>query len=240
MLTFFRRIRKELLGEGSASKYFLYAIGEILLVMIGILLALQVNNWNEERKKEAIEKDLLLGIKENILGNIEYLNAEIQRNRRLMNSAQVALNALDNDLPHHDSLDVHFARSSRIWNISFPRASFETLKSEGLRLIDSKELREQVINLFEKDYISLENFTEKKGDDFSANILFPAFMRNFRLGFGLAVPNNYDSLKDDAEFKNILYHGISTRWEIITKAEVIISESNFVIDRISEELGQTK
>ena len=240
MLTFFRRIRKSSLAQAAVPKYLLYAVGEILLVMIGILLALQVNNWNEERKKEAIEKDLLVGIKENILGNIDYINEEIQRNRRLMNSAEVALIALDNDLPHHDSLDVHFARSSRIWRISFPRASFETLKSEGLRLVDSKELREQIINLFEKDYISLENFTEKKGDDFSTNILFPSFMRNFRLGYGLAVPNNYGSLKDDIEFKNILYHGINTRWEIITKAEIIISESNFVIDRISEELGETE
>jgi hypothetical protein len=42
MLTFFRRFRKELLDRGSTSKYLLYAIGEILLVMIGILLALQV------------------------------------------------------------------------------------------------------------------------------------------------------------------------------------------------------
>jgi len=50
MLTFFRRIRKGFLVGGRASKYLLYAIGEIALVVIGILIALQVNNWNEERK----------------------------------------------------------------------------------------------------------------------------------------------------------------------------------------------
>jgi len=55
MLKFFRQTRQKLLSENSFSKYLLYAAGEILLVMIGILLALQVNNWNEERKLQAAE-----------------------------------------------------------------------------------------------------------------------------------------------------------------------------------------
>ena len=60
MLTFFRRIRKGLLGDGATSKYLLYAVGEILLVMIGILLALQVNNWNNERQKRDLETSTLI------------------------------------------------------------------------------------------------------------------------------------------------------------------------------------
>lgn len=56
MLKYFRTIRKKLIDEDNVRKYLLYAIGEIALVMIGILLALQVNNWNEERKQIAAEK----------------------------------------------------------------------------------------------------------------------------------------------------------------------------------------
>lgn len=62
MLKFFRKIRQQLLQEGSFQKYLLYAIGEIALVMIGILLALQVNNWNENRKKLSAEKTILKAI----------------------------------------------------------------------------------------------------------------------------------------------------------------------------------
>ena len=58
MIKFFRKIRHNLLSEGKTGKYLKYAIGEILLVMIGILLALQVNNWNELRKKEDAEIQL--------------------------------------------------------------------------------------------------------------------------------------------------------------------------------------
>jgi hypothetical protein len=50
MLHFFRQIRQRLLTDNKFSKYLLYAVGEILLVVIGILVALQIDNWNEERK----------------------------------------------------------------------------------------------------------------------------------------------------------------------------------------------
>ena len=50
MIKFFRTIRQKLLSEGNTGKYLKYAIGEILLVVIGILIALQVNTWNEKRK----------------------------------------------------------------------------------------------------------------------------------------------------------------------------------------------
>mgnify|MGYP001591841413 CR=1 FL=1 len=56
MIKFFRRIRQGLLSENKFSKYLLYAIGEIILVVIGILIALQINNWNEKRKNDNIKQ----------------------------------------------------------------------------------------------------------------------------------------------------------------------------------------
>ena len=59
MLKFFRKIRQNLIGKGDAKKYLLYAIGEILLVVIGILIALQINNWNQNRLNQIKELDYL-------------------------------------------------------------------------------------------------------------------------------------------------------------------------------------
>lgn len=53
MIKLFRNIRQNLLAEGKTTKYFKYAIGEIFLVVIGILIALNINNWNEQKKNEA-------------------------------------------------------------------------------------------------------------------------------------------------------------------------------------------
>ena len=52
MIKFFKKIRQNILSEGKTGKYFKYAIGEIVLVVIGIVIALQLNNWNESRKNE--------------------------------------------------------------------------------------------------------------------------------------------------------------------------------------------
>ena len=52
MIKFFRQIRKTLINQNNMGKYFKYAIGEILLVVIGILIALQINIWNEQKKEQ--------------------------------------------------------------------------------------------------------------------------------------------------------------------------------------------
>jgi len=71
MIKFFRSIRKTLLNEGKTSKYFKYAIGEIILVVIGILIALQINNWNALKKQESnnifLSKRLLVETDKNII-----------------------------------------------------------------------------------------------------------------------------------------------------------------------------
>jgi hypothetical protein len=77
MLTFFRRIRKGLLGEGATSKYLLYAIGEMALVVIGILIALQINNWNENRIDRLDEKQIL-----------HHLHEEFQLNKIKLNEVR--------------------------------------------------------------------------------------------------------------------------------------------------------
>ena len=69
MIKFFRKIRYDLMGQGKTGKYLKYAIGEIVLVMIGILLALQVNTWNEERKIRRTEKKVLNDLKEEFVLN---------------------------------------------------------------------------------------------------------------------------------------------------------------------------
>ena len=71
MIKFFRKIRQNLLMENKTGKYFKYAIGEILLVVIGILIALQVNNLNESSKNDVKAEKFLMKLKNQIERNIE-------------------------------------------------------------------------------------------------------------------------------------------------------------------------
>ena len=74
MIKFFRKIRQNLLNENKTSKYLKYAIGEIVLVVIGILIALQINTWNEERKTKIEETSALENIQRDFKKNKELLN----------------------------------------------------------------------------------------------------------------------------------------------------------------------
>jgi hypothetical protein len=73
MLRFFRQIRQRLLTDNKFSKYLLYAIGEILLVVIGIMIALQIDNWNEQRKDSVKEKEYLTLLTLELKTEIQYL-----------------------------------------------------------------------------------------------------------------------------------------------------------------------
>ena len=105
MLTFLRKIRKSLIESGSTRKYLLYAIREILLVMIGILLALQVNNWNLHRletiEEQSILKDLFVEFKANERDIIRNKKAHalfyssIEELQSISNSNKISSNQID-------------------------------------------------------------------------------------------------------------------------------------------------
>ena len=84
MLTLFKRIRENLISDGKMTKYILYAIGEIFLVVVGILIALKVNNWNENNKAKAIELRALIDLKQ------EFENNEIQF-KKIIESKSISL-----------------------------------------------------------------------------------------------------------------------------------------------------
>ncbi|TXG34562.1 DUF6090 family protein [Seonamhaeicola maritimus] len=97
MIKFFRKIRQNSLSEGKTGKYLKYAIGEIILVVIGILLALQINNWNEARKNRVLEKEYLIRLLEDLEHDQKDLTQVITNNAINLILAEDALNKLGAD-----------------------------------------------------------------------------------------------------------------------------------------------
>ena len=95
MIKFFRKIRQKLLSENKFSKYLIYAIGEIVLVVIGILIALQINNWNEESKTRDSEQALLHQLSQEFESNLAQLNQKIRMRELMISSAKKLLNMID-------------------------------------------------------------------------------------------------------------------------------------------------
>jgi len=85
-----------------------FAIGEIALVVVGILIALQINNWNEFKKDRVVENKHLNELKENINTNLVRLKDEIKKEHKSIAEINLIVEHLDHRRAYHDSLDAHF------------------------------------------------------------------------------------------------------------------------------------
>ena len=134
MIKFFRKIRQQLLTENKFSKYLLYAIGEIVLVVIGILLALQINTWNDNRKKnnqvKSYAQKLILDLKEDIR-DVKWIKWQAE-------AAYLRLDSLANytrllSIDEYKNLDLYvLTLNARYRPYRWNRASHEELKSTGI------------------------------------------------------------------------------------------------------------
>ena len=95
MIKFFRHIRQKLIMENKTSKYLKYAIGEIVLVVIGILIALQINNWNENRKFNSLKKVYIERLIEDLKQDTIRINTLIHETNRQQRNIETVITQLD-------------------------------------------------------------------------------------------------------------------------------------------------
>ncbi len=204
MIKFFRKIRQELLANNKVSKYLLYAIGEIALVVIGILIALQINNNNEERKLHTLQIQSLQEIKRALVSDLKDIDFNARRHRDAQISTDIILNALNTDLPYHDSLGVHFERTTNITIFLPSLGPYETLKARGLDLIESDTLRNAISGYYEqaiKFAMAFEDANLRMWP-FKTELVLDYF--DEFLMFDTATPVDYEKLKNDRRFKSFL------------------------------------
>ena len=204
MLKFLRKFRLRLLSENKFSKYLLYAIGEIVLVVLGILIALQINTWNDARNLAAKELLLLAELKSNLETNLASLERDILIQIEGARHIDTLILHLESRLPYDPSLQLHLKQGEFAPDVILTSSAFETLKSSGLELIRSDSLRRQIINLFEVAYPYLMQETRRLEDQVWPAVVVPAMQRHFRIdGDGQPIPVDYQSLLSDTEFINM-------------------------------------
>jgi len=153
MISFLRRIRKKLANENKFLQYFSYALGEVVLVVIGILIALQINNWNEEKKLNKTEHILLKQILKSLKSDFGRTKF-IYENRALKKRSAIddLLNNLNQEeLPHDSILRPSFLNMTITLSFNYDKGAYESLKSHGLDIIRNDSLRQRIIRLYEND-----------------------------------------------------------------------------------------
>lgn len=158
MIKFFRKIRQQLLTENKFSKYLLYAIGEIVLVVIGILIALQINNWNENRKNHKKHIDYQLSLINDINKDIASIDTQLIFIEESIEQYNNFTKRLSQPNASNDTL-VKIAKYEFLGyfnNIdAFHTATFQTLLSTGDIGLFNENIRTQLIELNNQQQITL-------------------------------------------------------------------------------------
>ena len=155
MLRFFRQIRQHLLADNKFSKYLMYAVGEILLVVIGILIALQINNSNEDRIHRKQEKEFIESVKNDLKQDRDIFELNIAQLEPRMEAYQTLnkdlVDLYDNDRESLDSVFKAYFRSQRTF---YPiLGSYESAVSGNqLTNFRKKEVLQKIITLYNSTY----------------------------------------------------------------------------------------
>jgi len=160
MINFFRKIRKQLADDNKPLKYARYAIGEILLVVVGILIALQINNWNEQKKEEALEQEYYCRLLEDVDLDLEQINILIIESKVRLKASNQATRLLQKPVAYKIEIGEQIGKSIlSIYSDFRPNdAAFEDLKSgANINIIKDKSIIKALNYYFNKveGYISI-------------------------------------------------------------------------------------
>lgn len=214
MIKFFRQIRYNLMSENKTGKYLKYAIGEIVLVVIGILIALSINNWNEKSKMEDKQKVTVLSIIDELeMARIE-LNKNLEINELILNNISSYLDDSFNETKKNSSAVISLLGHNNT-KLDIPLVT-NVLNSNELSSLSDKELLKtlrDLNSLNESIGINeafLDDFWNSKTAEFliKKKYAYSAFDISGRKG--LANNQNYSELYNDDEYKNL----IAIKWAL--------------------------
>jgi len=214
-------------------KYARYAIGEIVLVVIGILIALSINNWNEQRKERILESEILADLLVDLNKDLAQMLEALENQKVTINAQRSIATALENNLPMTDSLRGQF------YSVALPFArienesTYDNLKTIGFGIIKNKEIRKGVQDLY-SFYKIFDKMTKLFNDEFLLTI-------NKEQAEHLMVnkgnyPRDYEALKDDFVFINTVHDQANINGYRLQQINEAIPKLNALIAVIEKEL----
>ncbi|MFK2821293.1 DUF6090 family protein [Flavobacteriaceae sp. LMIT009] len=243
MIKFFRKIRQKVLTENKFSKYLLYAIGEILLVMVGILLALQVNNWNEKRKLLLDERLILNGVLEDIKRDTIDLNFNMRGYQQQIELDSIILDHLINKKENSEL----FEKSFRLvitgdFILTLHTSSYDEAKLKGITTETNNPLWDRINRLYNFYYPELirfeHDFYTYKIDEYLFSVFDDVLEIDSLDGHPTINDKNYNELLAN---KNIHWKFRRTKFlhkGSLSRYNTVYSELLEIIDLIKIELNK--
>ena len=248
MIKFFRNLRLSLLGQNKTSKYVKYALGEIILVVIGILIALSLNNWNANRKLAQQETILLTNLKLEMEENLLLLDSYLKKKQELSDAyaSILTLTSPNYQKVEEDSIEVTFEQIFRIYNFQPDNMVLEAAKSSNsLELIQDQQIKIE-LSRWEQILNSLRN-EETFGNDQYNNSLIPIISNYFPFKSldqlaGRSQDVSQHPTQIDILFKNKLFENSAFRTRTfqnrsINEATILKEQTQLLVEILGKELG---
>jgi hypothetical protein len=238
MIKFFRKIRRNLLSEGKTGKYLKYAIGEIILVVIGILIALQINNWNNSIQQGKLERKYLTELKTNLTFDLKDIQFNIDFNESKLTSNEITLRYLNKEINYADSLQFHFGNLIFTTRTLPNNSTYENLKSRGLEIISNDSLRQQITKLYSYVYHNIIDFEKQDDNSFQYGIFMPEVSKAIEITKVWENGNVIDEqhIFDNIQLKNALVTNIKLRETMLSWYKNLKREVEKTIHQIEQEL----
>lgn len=150
MSNVFRKARKLLASEGLSSEYIKYAIGEIVLVVVGILIALSINNWNSERKNEQVEYRILTEISNGLIQDRIDITHNKKGHQWGLDACNAFIASMQGQKIASDSAYFYYHCLLRDFTSVQNTSGYESLKSKGFEIVKNDTLRTDIIILYEQ------------------------------------------------------------------------------------------
>lgn len=212
MLRFFRTIRKKLIEQDNVRKYLLYAVGEILLVVIGILIALQINNWNEEKKIDRMVSQALSEIREDLVQDTLTLQSRITLQLAEFEAQTRIVDALTRQTLNGEEHRSDLGKLMLVRETVLLRNGYDYLKELGVSHLNHPELRQTLLQYYEHDYTMIR--MDLQNDEFEFEDVWLPYARvHFKdWEFGeYAVPHSFSEIQNDAYLLTTLKFNLTNK-----------------------------
>ncbi|MCW5898562.1 MAG: hypothetical protein KIT10_04770 [Flavobacteriales bacterium] len=230
----FNAIRQRLLKENRLTRYLVYAVGEILLVVIGILIALSINNASAEKKTRGKELALLQEMQKNLTTDLQDVRYNVTGNKERIRANESVLKALQDRAALDDSLKHHFGNILGNYQISENTAAWENLKSVGIDLISDDSLRNAISALYSTKYAYVENVEKGLDDGYQWDHVYPQVLEHLNMEalWKAAMPVDHERLMDDRKFQEVLKMNLFIRRYMQGQYEMIEGEITSILEML--------
>ncbi|MBO0322753.1 hypothetical protein J0X14_10630 [Muricauda sp. CAU 1633] len=216
-----------------------YALGEILLIFIGITAAIWFNNWNESQKSQKIEIRSLQEVANAVNQDLEDIEENIFGFTQRVKLYSLLMEHMEKDIPLTEELEKRlpfFMGTSIFFSNSGP---YETLKSRGMEIIANDSIRLEISLYYDFEYEKIQS-SEKEHYQHFQDYIKPTLMLNFEFINHKPVPLDYEKLMNDFEFKQTIYWALVTDSYMLSLYENLKQKGISLRENLNAEITRLK